>query len=68
LQSLLKIARLGSRLERQEVVEDKAGVGRAFAIIAARAALAGRCYRAGSVFNYTMRYSTIRQTVEGAAI
>jgi hypothetical protein len=42
LQSLLKIARLGSRLERQEVVEDKAGVGRAFAIIAARAALAGR--------------------------
>jgi hypothetical protein len=42
LQSLLKIARLGSCLERQEVAEDKAGVGRAFAIIAARAALAGR--------------------------
>jgi hypothetical protein len=42
LQSLLKIARLGSCLERQEVVEDKAGVGRAFAIVAARAALAGR--------------------------
>jgi hypothetical protein len=42
LQSLLKIARLGSCLERQEVVEDKAGVSRAFAVIAARAALAGR--------------------------
>jgi hypothetical protein len=42
LQSLLKIARLGSCLERQEVAEDKAGVGRAFAIIAARAALVGK--------------------------
>jgi hypothetical protein len=42
LQSLLKIARLGSCLERQEVAEDKAGVGRAFTVIAARAALAGR--------------------------
>jgi hypothetical protein len=42
LQSLLKIARLGSCLERQEVVEDKAGVGRAFAVIAARAVLVGR--------------------------
>jgi hypothetical protein len=42
LQSLLKIARLRSYLERQEVVEDKAGVGRAFAVIAARAALAGK--------------------------
>jgi hypothetical protein len=42
LQSLLKIARSGSCLERQEVVEDKAGVGRAFAIIVARAALAGK--------------------------
>jgi hypothetical protein len=42
LQSLLKIARSRSCLERQEVVEDKAGVGRAFAIIVARVALAGR--------------------------
>jgi hypothetical protein len=42
LQSLLKIARLGSCLERQEVVEDKTGVGRAFAVIAARVALVGR--------------------------
>jgi hypothetical protein len=42
LQSLLKIARSGSCLERQEVVEDKVKVGRAFAIVAARAALAGR--------------------------
>jgi hypothetical protein len=42
LQSLLKIARSGSYLERQEVAEDKAGVGRAFAIIVARAALAGK--------------------------
>jgi hypothetical protein len=42
LQSLLKITRLGSCLERQEVVEDKVEVSRAFAIIAARAALAGK--------------------------
>jgi hypothetical protein len=42
LQSLLKITRSGSCSERQEVVEDKVGVGRAFAIIAARAASAGK--------------------------
>jgi hypothetical protein len=42
LRSLLKIAGSGSYSERQEVAEDKAGVGRAFAVIAARAALAGR--------------------------
>jgi hypothetical protein len=47
LQSLLKITRLRSYLERQEVVEDKAGVSRAFAIIAARAALAGIDWRTG---------------------
>jgi hypothetical protein len=42
LRSPSKIARSGSRSERREVVEDKAGVGRAFAVVVARAASAGR--------------------------